>query len=46
MGPRQPAGRLGGPLVIWLVIAIVAAGILIVCNLIRANETFKEITKL
>jgi hypothetical protein len=32
--------------VIWLVIAIVAVGTLIVLNFIRANATFKEITKL
>lgn len=33
-------------MVIWLVIAIVAVGILVVCNFIRANETFKSITNL
>lgn len=46
MGQGTPEAELGGTLVIWwLVVAIVAVGILIVGNFIRANKTFKEITK-
>jgi hypothetical protein len=46
VGQGQSSGGLGEALVMWLVIAIVAVGILVVCRLVRVNKTFKEITKL